>query len=69
MPGGGLGDGCVHQTLNCSDPSQVDQLVSLNPDTSLGRPVAGCGNRTSGLLRLVVGGNCTLWTPASQGCY
>jgi hypothetical protein len=62
--------GCREILLNCSDPVQrVTQRVSLDPEESIGDPVVGCGNRTTGIMRVLVGHACMLWRVNVNSCY
>jgi hypothetical protein len=62
--------GCRQILLNCSDPvQQLTQRVSLDPEESIGDPVVVCGNRTAGIMRVLVGHACVLWRVNASGCY
>jgi hypothetical protein len=43
--------------------------VSLDPEESIGDPVVVCGNRTAGIMRVLVGHACMLWRVTASGCY
>jgi hypothetical protein len=60
-------DDCRDILLNCSDPTQMDQLVSLDPEESLGDPHVGCFNNDTRVLRIFYGHNCKLWRPILDG--
>ena len=61
--------GCREILLNCADPEQRTQLVSLDPEESIGDPTVDCGSRTVGIMRVVFGHNCSLWRVNATGCY
>ena len=61
--------GCTQTILNCSDPSEASQLVSLDPQSSIGDPVVGCSLNATGALRVLTGHNCSLWRQNTSGCY
>ena len=62
--------GCREVLLNCSDlDQQLTQRVSLDPEESIGDPNVGCGNRTSGIMRVIYGHYCVLWRIDDAGCY
>jgi hypothetical protein len=67
---GPAADGCRSIILNCSEPEQrLTQLVSLDPEHAIGDPSVGCGQRSSGTMRIIFGHECTLWRYNSSGCY
>ena len=61
--------GCTQTILNCSNPSEASQLVSLDPQSSIGNSVVGCSPNSTGALRVLNGHNCSLWRQSTTGCY
>ncbi len=62
-------EGCAELVLNCSDPADRDQYVSLNSTYAIGNPALGCDDAPTGVRRILHGHNCSLWVVDEAGCY
>ena len=60
---------CGTLLLDCNDPDDKVQFVSLRPELAIGDPAVSCAPGQTDILRILYGHNCTLWRVNETGCY